>query len=117
MLYFIMPLCIVVLVDPLLLPPMLAFNAYASILFLLIDSGTALATESLPNASQSAVLDRMHEMDRDGDGMASVSEIRAFLLAAHIPEVTASALADWEAVAMGGRCSSPFSSFTVNGGP
>lgn len=117
MLYFMMPLCIVVLVDPLLLPTMVAFNAYVSVLFLLIGSGPALAAESLSHASQSAVLDRMHEMDKDGDGMASVSEIRAFLLAVHIPESVASALADWEAVAMGGRCSSPFSGFTVNGGP
>ena len=90
MLYFMMALCIVDLVDSLLLPSMVAFNVVVSVLFLLIGSGMALATESLPNASQ------------------SVSEIRAFLLAAHIPEVTASALADWEAVAMGGRCSSPF---------
>ena len=117
MLYFMMALCIVVPVDSLLLPSMVAFNVVVSVLFLLVGSGMALATESLPNASQSAVLDRMHEMDRDGDGMASVSELRAFLLAAHSPEVTASALADWEAAAMGGRCSSPFSGFTVNGGP
>jgi hypothetical protein len=96
---------------------MAAFRFLIPVFYLLTAGGPVLAADAAFASPQADVLDRMHAMDSDGDGMATVSEIRAFLLSADGGAAKASALADWEAVAMGGRCSSPFSGFTVGGGP
>lgn len=96
---------------------MAVFRFLVSVFLLLAAGGPAMAADAASASPQSDVLDRMRAMDGDGDGMATVSEIRAFLLSADGGAAKATALADWEAVAMGGRCSSPFSGFTVGGGP
>ena len=77
----------------------------------------AIAAETVASPDPSDVLGRMHAMDSDGDGMASISEIRAFLQAQPGEAYKTAALDDWEATAMGRRCSSPFGGFAVSASP
>ena len=84
---------------------------------LLVSMQPAMAAETVASPDSSDVLGRMHAMDSDGDGMASVSEIRAFLQAQPGESYKTAVLDDWEAAAMGRRCSSPFGGFAVSVGP
>ena len=84
---------------------------------LLASMQPVMAAETGTSPDPSNVLDRMHAMDSDGDGMASVSEIRAFLQAQPGESYKTAVLDDWEATAMGKRCSSPFGGFAVSVSP
>jgi hypothetical protein len=89
----------------------------ALVVLLLAGNGLLSAGETALSASADDVVARMQQMDRDGDGMATVSEISEFLRTLPGERHGTASLDDWEAVAMGRRCSSPFSGFTANGGP
>ena len=84
---------------------------------LLASMQQVMAAETGTSPDPSDVLDHMHAMDSDGDGMASVSEIRAFLQAQPGESYKTAVLDDWEATAMGKRCSSPFGGFAVSVSP
>lgn len=67
------------------------------------------ASAEEPPVSLPSVEDNIHAMDRDRDGMVSVSEIRAFLEARHGKDYEHKLLDDMEAKAGSKSCSSPFS--------
>ncbi len=96
---------------------MAALKNFVLLACLLASVQQAIAAETVGSPDPSDVLDRMHAMDSDGDGMASVSEIRAFLQAQPGERYKTAVLDDWEATAMGRRCSSPFGGFAVSTSP
>ena len=96
---------------------MAVLKNFVLLVCLLASVQQAIAAETVALPDSSDVLDRMHAMDSDGDGMASVSEIRAFLQAQPGEAYKTAALDDWEATAMGRRCSSPFGGFAVSTSP
>lgn len=60
------------------------------------------------NAAEPSVQENIAAMDRDGDGMVTVFEVRAFIEAKHGKDYQTAVLDQMEASARGRSCTTPF---------
>lgn len=78
---------------------------------------SALAVTAIPVAAEPvaelvpSVQENIAAMDKDGDGMASVIEVRAFIEAKHGKHYQTAVLDAMESSVTGGRCGTPFAGF------
>jgi len=83
-------------------------TAFSKALFgtcLLVLPLLVVAKETVP---QSSVKDNIRSMDKDGDGMVTVYEVRALIEAKHGKGYKKDALDRMEATARGASCTTPF---------
>lgn len=62
--------------------------------------------------AQPSVQDNITAMDRDRDGMVTVSEVRAFIEATHGRQYQTAVLDEMESLLHGRSCATPFAGFS-----